>query len=94
MKMFLKSRNIKRNLGSAIVILPMVLRYAMKHMGADGFEIDDDLLNILYAVGGSIWTVGVLHAYLPLVLKWTLRIEKSLEAFNKWAAAKIKKGGK
>jgi len=52
------------------------------------FEIDDDLLNVLFGVGTLIWSGGVVHAYLPKVLKATTKIEKMLEVFNEWAKKK------
>jgi len=93
----LKSKGVKRNLGGAIVIMPMIVQYAAKLFNAQAgtdFQIDADLLNICYLAGGSIWSIGSLHAYLPKILGWTLKIEKALEVFNAWAQKKIKSGGK
>lgn len=93
----LQSKGVKRNLGGAIVILPMILQYAAKIVNAKvgtDFQLDGDIFNIIYAVGASVWTAGSLHAYLPKILKWTIKIEKALEVFNAWTKSKIAKAGK
>lgn len=95
MNKFLKSTGKKRGIGSWIVLLPMVIKYIIKlsnqQAGTD-FEIDDDLLNILFVSGSTIWSVGVLHAYLPKVLVVTKWIHKALTIFNAWASKKVKNG--
>ena len=87
-----QSRGVKRHSGAFIVLIPMILKYLFtltnQKIGTQ-FEIDDNLLNILYAVGASIWSVGSIHAYLPKILKWTIKIEKILENFNLWAVRNL-----
>jgi hypothetical protein len=91
---FLRSTGKKRGFGAWMVLAPMIVKYLMRlsnmNLGTD-FEIDEQLLNILFIVGTTIWGGGVLHCYFPKILKWTIRIEKNLERFNEWAANIIKK---
>ena len=90
-----KSTGKKRGIGAFIVMVPMIVKYIMKLSNAQAgtdFEIDDDLLNILFGVGTLIWSGGVVHAYLPKVLAFTVKAEKWLETFNAWAKKVI--GGK
>jgi aromatic ring-opening dioxygenase catalytic subunit (LigB family) len=90
----LKSEGKKRGLGAWIVMVPMILKYAVslsnRQMGTD-FEIDDNLMNILFMTGTTIWSAGSIHHYLPKVLRWTMYIEKNLEKFNEWAKKKVGK---
>jgi len=93
-KSLTKSTGKKRGLGALIVMIPMIVKYVIRISNAQAgtdFEIDDDLLNILFGVGTVIWSGGVIHAYLPKVLKVTTVIERSLETFNEWAKKKLGK---
>lgn len=94
LKSLTKSTGKKRGIGAMIVMVPMIVKYIIKLSNAQAgtdFEIDDDLLNILFGVGTVIWSGGALHAYLPKVLKFTVKAEKWLEIFNEWAKGKIGK---
>lgn len=90
LKSLTKSTGKKRGLGALIVMVPMIVKYLLKVSRVD-FEVDDDLLNILFGIGAIIWSGGMIHAYLPKVLKVTTVIERSLETFNEWAKKKIAK---
>lgn len=60
LKSITKSKGVKRNIGASVVIVPMLIQYGAKIIsqstGAD-WEIDNDLLNILYVVGSSVWGI-------------------------------------
>ncbi len=96
-KQLTRSTGKKRSIGAFIVMVPMIVKYVIKLSNAQAgtnFEIDDDLLNILFGVGTLVWSGGVMHAYLPKVLRITTVVERSLETFNEWAKKALSKDKK
>ena len=94
LKSLTKSTGKKRGFGAFIVMVPMIVKYVIRLSNAQAgtdFEVDDDLLNILFGVGTLIWSGGVMHHYLPIILKVTTRAYKMLGVFNEWAKKKVGK---